>query len=338
MPESILVVGPAWVGDMVMAQSLFIRLRELVIDCTIDVVAPPWSLSLLRRMPQVREGIELKLEHGEFGLRERRQLGRLLRLRHYSRAIVLPNSWKSALVPFFAGIPRRTGYAGEFRFGLLNDVRRFDRTHLKTTVERFIALAEDCTMSRGVPHALLPRLDNDMQRAIELRSELGLPKGPVVALMPGAEYGASKRWPPKYFAELARNLGERGVRTWVFGSRREVDLGHLISSESGGMAFNLCGRTTLVDVVDLIALSNVAVSNDSGLMHVAAAAGVPIVAIYGSSTPSQTPPLTERKQVHYRALVCSPCFQRTCPLGHTNCLRDILPGEVLGSILKFIGI
>lgn len=338
MSESVLVVGPAWVGDMVMAQSLFIRLQQLVKDCAIDVVAPAWSLPLLKRMPQVREGIELNVKHGEFGLRERRQLGYSLRSRHYRRAVVLPNSWKSALVPFFAGIPRRTGYAREFRFGLLNDLRRLDRIVLKTTAERFVALAEDPSVSRKTLHVPSPRLFSDIQRANKLRSDLGLSHGPVVALMPGAEYGNSKRWPLEYFAELARNLGKRGVHTWVFGSRREAHLGQEISAQSNAMAFNLCGRTSLVDVIDLIALSCAAVSNDSGLMHLAAAVGVPIVAIYGSSTPSHTPPMTDLKRVHYLQLYCSPCFQRSCPLGHTKCLRDILPGEVLDSILKFISI
>lgn len=337
MSESVLVVGPAWVGDMVLAQALFMRLHELVADCTIDVIAPPWSVPLLKRMPQVREGLELNLRHGEFGFQDRRRLGHSLRPRHYGRAIVLPSSWKSALVPFFARIPRRTGYIGEFRFGLLNDSRQLQKALLKTTVERFVALAEDCT-SRKTPDVPVPRLSTDIQRAIELRSALGLPPGPAVAFMPGAEYGPSKRWPAEYFAELARNLGKRGVHTWVLGSVKEVELGSTIRSESGHVASNLCGRTSLADVVDLIAQCSVAVSNDSGLMHVAAATGVPVVAIYGSSTPSHTPPLTDHKQVHYLQLGCSPCFQRTCPFGHTNCLHDIRPVEVLGSILKFIGI
>lgn len=338
MSESVLVVGPAWIGDMVMAQSLFIRLKELCGDCVIDVIAPPWSLPLLERMPEVREGIELSLRHGELGFRERRRLGHSLRPRHYRRSIVLPNSWKSALVPFFAGVPHRTGFAREFRVGLLNDLRHLDQTSLKTTAERFVALAEDCPKSRGMLRVPPPRLYSDTQRGNRLRAELGLAHGPVVALMPGAEYGEAKRWPIEYFAELAQCLGKRGVNTWVFGSEQEAHLGRVISAQSGAMASNLCGRTSLVDAIDLIALSSAAVSNDSGLMHLAAAAGVPIVAIYGSSAPFHTPPLTELKRVHYLQLSCSPCFKRSCPFGHTRCLRDIPPGAVLDSILRFIGI
>lgn len=337
MSQAILVVGPAWVGDMVMAQSLFQRLRERDPGCHIDVVAPGWSLPILARMSEVRRGIELPLGHGTFGFGVRRALGRDLRSARYDRAIVLPNSWKSALVPFFASISRRTGYARELRYGLLNDLRRLDKGLLRTTVERFVALAEDRAPT-AAPTVPVPRLRADVEHGAALAAALGLPDVPAVALMPGAEYGPAKQWPVASYTALARELGAVGVRSWVFGSAKEKALGAEIEAGSGGAAVNLCGRTQLGDVVDLVARCRAVVTNDSGLMHVAAAVGTPVVAIYGSSTPDHTPPLTDHKRVHYLRLDCSPCFERTCPLGHTHCLHGIAPADVRSSVRALAGI
>lgn len=336
-PISVLVVGPSWVGDMVMAQSLFMRLRERDPGLAIDVLAPGWSLPLIGRMPEVRAGIEMPLGHGAFGFFERRRIGHALRARRYGQAIVLPGSWKSALVPFFAGIPRRTGFRGEMRYGLLNDIRALDPAVLKTTVQRFVALAEDGP-AREAPSIPAPRLRADPARGGALAGALGLDDGPAVGLMPGAEYGPAKQWPAEYYGELAKLLAAAGVPAWVFGSAKEAELGERIRAVSGGVAVNLCGKTALADVVDLAARCQAVVSNDSGLMHVAAAAGVPVVALYGSSTPDFTPPLTERKHIHYLRLSCSPCFERTCPLFHYNCLRQITPAAVRDSLKALAGV
>ncbi len=328
-----LVVGPAWVGDMVMAQALFSRLRELRPNGVIDVLAPGWSLPVIARMPEVRAGIELPFAHGELGFGRRLKLGRSLRDRDYAQAIVLPNSWKSAVVPFFADIPRRTGYAREFRYGLLNDLRRLDNNVLKTTPQRFVALADD-GVARVAPQVPRPKLRADPAKARALRDQLGLPDDPAVALMPGAEFGPAKRWPAAYYAELAAALAALGVRCWIIGSARERELGAEIATASGGAAINLCGHTRLVDVIDLVSLCRAVVTNDSGPMHIAAATGAPVVAIYGSSTPDHTPPMTDRVAIHYLRLSCSPCFQRTCPLQHLNCLRQIMPADVLASLTR----
>lgn len=328
---SILVVGPAWVGDMVMAQSLFKRLRERDPTVPIDVLAPGWSLPLIARMPEVRAGIEMPLGHGALGFGVRHALGKSLRDRRYAQAIVLPGSWKSALVPFFADIPRRTGFRGEMRYGLLNDIRPLDKQVLRTTVQRFVALAEE-KINRDRPHFPLPALRADTANGAALVKQLGLEDRAAIGLMPGAEYGPAKQWPARYFGELAKAMAAAGAQPWIFGSAKEVALGEEIRAASDGTAVNLCGRTKLGDVVDLAARCKAVVSNDSGLMHVAAAAGVPVIAIYGSSTPDFTPPLTERKHVHYLRLACSPCFQRTCPLTHYNCLRQIAPGAVRDSL------
>lgn len=338
MPERILIIGPSWVGDMVMAQSLFMRLQQRHDGAEVDVLAPAWSLPLIARMPEVRAGIEMPLGHGKFGLGARRKLGRSLRDRGYTQSIVLPGSWKSALVPYFAGIPRRTGYRGEMRYGLLNDIRPLDKTLLKTTPQRFVALAEDGPVTIA-PEIPLPHFRVDAEHGAALMHRLHLdPAKPAVGLMPGAEYGPAKQWPIEYYGELARLLHAAGVQTWVFGSGKERTLGEGIRLTSGNVAINLCGRTQLTDVMDLAAQCRAVVSNDSGPMHIAAAAGVPVVAIYGSSTPDHTPPLTDRKKIHYLRLSCSPCFKRECPLEHTHCLRNIPALAVRSSLKELVGI
>lgn len=328
--ERILVIGPAWVGDMVMAQSLFRTLKQQRDNPRIDVVAPQWSLPLLARMPEVNQGIALPVRHKELGLGKRRSLGRALRRHHYDQAIVLPRSYKAALVPWFAGIPRRTGYRGEMRYGAINDIRRLDKSVLYQTVQRFVALGlpANVTGAPAIPPPAL-RIDSKNQQACLL--QLGLnTEQPVIAMMPGAEYGPAKRWPTAYYAELARKLVSQGKQVWVLGSQKESGLGEQIAVADG--ITNLCGRTELVDVVDLLALCDQAVTNDSGLMHVAAASGTRVIAIYGSSDPNYTPPLTDKAQIVYQNLECSPCFERECPLGHTNCLNDIKPEHILARL------
>ncbi|MGH8371379.1 MAG: lipopolysaccharide heptosyltransferase II [Gammaproteobacteria bacterium] len=327
-PKSILVVGPAWIGDMVMAQSLFITLKQRYPDCKIDVLAPAWSQALLARMLEVRTAIEMPLGHGEFGFAARRRLGIELRANAYDQAIVLPRSWKSALVPFFARIPRRTGYRGEFRYGLLNDIRPLDKTVLTQTVQRFVALGLEANAALPPPIPQ-PRLSMEGVQRDWLLRVLNLDTyRPIVALLPGAEYGPAKRWPAEHFAWLARRLVKDGYAVWVFGSEKEKPLGETIVQGLGAEAVNLCGRTRLVDAADLLSLAQCAVTNDSGLMHVAAAMGVRMVAIYGSSTPDYTPPLTDKADIVYLRLECSPCFQRECPLGHLNCLKQITVEDI----------
>lgn len=336
--DLVLVVGPSWVGDMVMAQSLFARLKQVRPEAQIHVLAPAWSLPILQRMPEVRAGIPMPLGHGEFGFAQRRQLGHALGMTRYSQSIVLPGSWKSALIPYFANIPRRTGFRGEMRYGLLNDIRRLDKNLLKTTVQRFVALAEEKSVTT-VPEIPLPRLRASPERGLALMQALDLKAGQsAVAMMPGAEYGPAKQWPAEAYGALAGLLAQQGIQSWVFGSKKETELGEQIRAASGDTAINLCGKTQLGDVVDLLAQCKAAVSNDSGLMHVAAATDVPVVAIYGSSTPDFTPPLTDKKHIHYLRLECSPCFERTCPLGHTRCLKEITPESVRASLRTLAGL
>ena len=333
--DKVLVVGPSWVGDMVMAQALYRLLRQQSPASEIHVVAPPWSLPVLARMPEVARGIELAVGHGELGLGRRYALGRQLRAERYTRAIVLPRSAKAALVPWFAGIPHRTGFRGEWRYGLLNDVRRLD-ARLDQTVKRFVALgqARDETPEDSLPPDLRPSLRADRQNLERLRAEHALTPGArLVALMPGAEYGAAKRWPAAHYGELAATLASTGADVVVLGSAKERMLGEeVVAAAANTRVRNLCGRTSLADVVDLLSAADVAVSNDSGLLHLAAAASAPVVAIYGSSSPAFTPPLTDAAVVVSLQLECSPCFARDCPLGHLRCLKELSPASVLGAI------
>jgi len=326
---AVLIVGPSWVGDMVMAQSLARLLSERRPNTAIDILAPAWSLPIIARMPEVRRGIVLDTTHGELGLSKRRHLAAWIRPNGYEQAIVLPRSWKAALVPWFAGIPRRTGYRGEMRFALINDRRPFDPAVLDQTVKRFVALGQE--PGEPLDRIPRPRLRVDSAKQAASMERLGLEPGrPVVAMMPGAEYGPAKCWPVEYYRELAGLLAGRGNAVWVFGSAKEFESGAAIAAD--GCATNLCGRTSLEEAVDLLGACRQAVSNDSGLMHVAAAVDCRVVALYGSSSPAFTPPLTDDKVIHYLALDCSPCFERRCPLGHYDCLRNIRPRDVLASL------
>jgi heptosyltransferase-2 len=323
-----LVVGPSWVGDMVMAQALFKGLKERRPDEAIDVLAPAWSLPIVARMPEVRKGIASETRHGEFALKTRREMGHELR-GEYRRAIVLPRSLKSALVPWFAGIPKRTGFLGESRFLLINDVRPFDSRFLNQTVKRYVALGlEPDDAFPEIPNPTLEVSAANQEAAIS-RLGLSLDK-PVIALMPGAEYGPAKCWPLDHFATLAGRLVDDGYRIWILGSEKEVDAGSHIADRirEEGAILNLCGKTSLEDAIDLLALTEQAVGNDSGLMFIASAVGTHVHAIYGSTSPDFAPPLTKRRDIYYLHLDCSPCRKRECPLGHLNCLRQIKADRV----------
>jgi heptosyltransferase-2 len=328
-----LIVGPSWVGDMVMAQSLFIHLKQTDSEAVIDVIGPAWSAPILERMSQVRRALTLPTAHGEWGMKTRKKLGLSLRSENYDKAIVLPRSWKSALVPYFANIPQRIGFHGEQRFILLNERRRLDKKILNQTVKRFVSLG--LPNDQAYPPTSLPNpeliVSPENQAKLYLQFQLDT-ESPAVAMMAGAEYGPSKQWPLEYFAAVARNCIERGYQIWVLGGPKDVEDGEKIIQGLGKNAFNLCGKTQLVDAIDLLASAELAISNDSGLMHVAAAVGTRVHAIYGSTSEAFTPPLTENKVIHNLHLSCSPCFKRDCPLDHTNCQKHLTPDLILKAL------
>ena len=328
--EKILVVGPAWVGDMVMSQSLYAFLQNSRPNITIDVLAPAWSEPLIARMPEVAQAIIKPIGHGELGLGRRRKLGRLPRQAKYDQAILLPNSFKSALAPLLARIPRRTGWRGEMRYGLLNDMRILDEDKLPLMVQRFIALGQepDEPLPEPLPH---PRLVVDKGKVRLCAKKFDLDEaGPILALCPGAEFGAAKRWPGEYYADIARRYLARGWQVVLYGSAKDREVTAGIYSRCGEHpeCRDLAGRTELAEAVELLSLSTAVVSNDSGLMHIAAALGRPLLVIYGPTSPEFTPPLSPGAEMIVSDIECAPCFARECPLGHHRCMGDALPEQL----------
>ena len=319
----ILIIGPSWVGDMVMSQSLYTTLKQQYPEAIIDVLAPVWCKPILERMPEINQAIEMPLGHGAVDLKTRWQLGHKLKTNHYTHAYILPNSAKSALIPLFAGIKNRIGWKGEFRYGLLTDLRP-DKKIFQYMVERYVALAYNHNKMKNnvtIEQCPRPQLSINQKNQQQLRQTLQLTsERVVVGLCPGAEFGPSKRWPPSYYAEVAKYLIEQGKQIWLFGSTKDQDVTQEIyqslSSEQQQHCQNLAGKTSLIDAVDLLAACDTVICNDSGLMHVAAAVGCHIVAIYGSTSPKYTPPLTKKLTLVYTDISCRPCFKRECPFGN----------------------
>ena len=292
-----------------MAQPLVARLREKDPQAKVDLLVPEWVAPVARRMPEVEEVIAAPFRHGALQLGARWKLGRALKARGYDQAVVLPNSWKSALVPFFAGIPKRIGYLGEMRYGLLNRIRRKRAASMR---DHYALLAE---YPAGEFKA--PRLRVDAQE-IQAACKKFKVSGPYAVLCPGAEYGPAKRWP--YFQDLSSKLP---LPALIIGSSGDLDASHGIPGK------NLVGKTTLDEAIALIAGAQFVVSNDSGLMHVAAALGRPQVALFGSSSPEHTPPQSPAARVLWLQPECSPCYQRVCPLGHFRCMKELSVERVL---------
>lgn len=313
--QRILIVAPNWIGDALMAQPLLARLREKRPGVKVDVLAPEWVAPVARRMPEVDDVIPVPFRHGSLQLGSRWKLGRALKDR-YDEAIVLPNSWKSAIVPFLAHIPVRAGYVGESRYGLLNRLYRKPDRRMREHYAR-LAEAPDEEPRGALPQPCL-KVDAAQVAATVRKFKV---QQPYAVLCPGAEYGPAKRWP--YFADLAARLPIGAV---LLGSRNDQ------AAAAGVQGTNLVGKTTLDEAIDLIAGAQYIVTNDSGLMHVAAALGRPLVALFGSSSPEKTPPQSQQARVLWLKPECSPCFQRECPLGHFRCMREITVDHVLSEV------
>jgi len=301
-----------------MAQPLLSRLRAKHPGARIEMLAPPWVAPVARRMPEVDEVIEADLRHGELQLGDRWRLGRSLRERGYGEAYVLPNTMKSALAPSFARIPLRVGYLGESRVGLLNRIHKAKRDREPMPLH-YARLAEEPGIEPDLPLPS-PSLSFSMEKIKATASKFGIQRGYVV-LCPGAEYGPAKRWP--YFGELAKKLDGEIVLLGSLSDKKEAE-------KIPGR--NLVGQTTLDEAIDLLAGASAVISNDSGLMHVAAALGRPLLALFGSSSPEHTPPLSPLARVLWLKPECSPCFERVCPLGHFKCMRDLSVERVLADL------
>ena len=341
----ILIIGPSWVGDMVMAQCLFSFIKKQNPNAVIDVLAPAWSRPILERMPQVRESFDMPLGHGALQIGERKKIGHSLRAQKYDQAIVLPNSLKSALIPWFANIPKRTGWRGEMRYGLLNDVRKLDKEKYPYMVQRFVALAQEKnTAALPLKEIPAPQFSVAPQLAQAACKTHGLSiERPILALCPGAEFGPAKQWPAEHYAARAKNAIEQGHNVWIFGSQNDVAAAQEIkqkadvakkgvgesSAKSDAHCFILAGKTSLAEAVDLMSLASAVVSNDSGLMHIAAALNKPLVGVYGSTSPQFTPPLNSGARIAHTDIACRPCFKRECPLGHLKCLTELHAEKVI---------
>lgn len=315
-----------------MTQPLFRRLKELHPGCTIDVFAPKWSMAVFERMPEVNEILENPFGHGALELKRRWRVGRDLGRRGYDQVIVLPGSLKSAVIALATGIAKRTGYVGESRYFLLNDIRRLDKERLPLMVDRYTALAHP-SQEDFDGHSGFPEFSIDERRREISAETFGLNLGkPVLAFCPGAEFGPAKRWPTRHFAELGKHYLAAGWQVWLFGSQKDDEIAEEINCLSDGMCVNLCGKTDLSQAMDLLSLADTVVCNDSGLMHLAAALGRKVVAVYGSSSPTHTPPLSDKAKIVSLHLECSPCFKRECPLGHTDCLNKLYPEKIVQAV------
>lgn len=326
-----LIVAPSWIGDTIMAQPLFARLHARHPGLQLDALAPSWVAPVLQRMAEISDVVDSPFGHGQVSLKARWRLARQLAARRYDAVYVLPNSLKSALVPFLAGIPKRVGFTGESRYGLINVRHRLNKQALPLMVERFAQLAEPPgkTLENSV---FRPKIRSTAAEQQQTLAELGIERPTrLVAFCPGAEYGPAKRWPAAHFARLARSLAADGYAIWLFGSPKDHAVAEEIAGLAPGLCRNLCGTTSLAQAVDLLALADLVVCNDSGLMHVAAALQRPIVALYGSSSPGFTPPLSDQADILSLNLECSPCFKRECPLGHLDCLNKLSPDQVLAA-------
>lgn len=335
---NILVVGPAWIGDMVMAQSLFKLLKQRYANSfvNIDVLAPAWTFSLLSCMPEVSQAIEMPMTHGEVKLRARYQLAKKLRGHHYDQAIVLQNSFKSALIPWLAKIPKRTGWLGEFRHVLLNDVRKLDKKRYPLMIEQFMALGleQNIALPKVYPYPEFKVTEASQQATLAKLNPIWRGR-PVLGLGVGAAFGPAKRWPEEYFAEIAKQKYAEGWDIWLFGSSGDKPLTEKIMQITNNHCEDISGRTELFETINLLSLVSGVVTNDSGLMHMAAALNKPTIALYGSTSPAFTPPLSAHAKILKLDLACQPCFERICPLGHHRCMRDLTPERVLATMKEW---
>jgi heptosyltransferase-2 len=339
--QSILIIAPNWIGDAVSTQPLLANLKVLYPDSKIDVLASNWVAPIYRACSEVHEVIEAKFEHQKLQWNLRKQLAKEIETKKYEACFVLPNSFKSALIPWLANIPFRVGYRGELRFGLINlALDNPSKINRAPMVQHYLALSQLLKDEEALPSIkVIPRLsvsDTAKQAVQQKLQNANIRAGCIYAICPGAEYGPSKRWPTEHFAVLAQNLVSQNSSNQIIllGSKSDHALAQEITSQAkrADNIHNWCGNTSLDEAIALIGMSRAVVSNDSGLMHVAAALQIPQVAIFGSSDPAHTPPLSDRAKVMWLNMACSPCHKRVCPLGHLRCLKDILPDQVLATL------
>ncbi len=307
---------------MVMAQSLFRLLHEKNQNLSIDVLAPEWVFPLLKRMPEVSVALRFKSRHGKLDLWKRIKTGWNLRGKKYHEAIIIPRSFKSAIPSFFAGIPKRTGFS--HHSGLINHVTPYKKSRNELFVRRYLALASTQAYSMSYNEIPKPALETDEKNQADWLNKTGLQEKNYIVLAPGAEFGPSKQWGAEKFAQLADLIDRKNMQVCLVGSNKDKKISQSIMALSKEKKIiDLTGKTGLADVIDIMSAAKAAVSNDSGLMHIAAATQTVVVAIYGSTSPEYTPPLGADMNINRAiesGLECSPCFKRNCRFGHYQCL------------------
>lgn len=339
--KRILIVGPSWVGDMLMSQALYRRLKADNPDVQIDVLAPDWCRAVLARMPEVSEAIAMPVGHGKLQWAVRKQVAAQLQLKSYDQAIVLPNSLKSALIPWMAKIARRTGWKGEMRYGLLNDLRKLDKQAYPLMVQRYAALAEKYYPAASDLQPILPpQLTVDTVAQQDVLHRFALQSGNFIAFCPGAEFGPAKRWPDYHYAALANQLIAQGYQVALFGSAKDAEVTEQIMQqlqpEYTDKCVDLAGKTTLQEVIDCLAASAATVSNDSGLMHIAAAVNVPVVALYGPTSPQFTPPLSDKARIIRLIEGFHKVRKGEADQGYHQSMIDITPQQVADELQQFL--
>lgn len=325
-----LVIAPQWVGDAVMASPMMASLAE---SGPLDVVCLPHLADLFHGMPFVRRVMPMSFQRGRLQWLERRRQARALMDAGYEQAVVCPNSWKSALLPWFANIPQRTGLVGEWRYGLLNDIRRPNASSGQPELSQpalYEALADD-------PKTVHPLRRNPVPLLIA-RPTKQPPTRPQLALCPGAEFGPAKQWPAIHYATLARQWRAAGGQVVVLGGSKDQGIGESIAlalraeadQDSDGCRM-LAGQTSLAQAMTELASSSLVVSNDSGLMHIAAALGRPCLGLYGSTSEARTPAFGLNWEALSLPLPCRPCYDRRCRLGTTACLQELGPERIIAA-------
>ncbi len=335
--ENILVIGPYWVGDMIMSQVIYRQIKISNPKAKITVLAPPWSIPIALRIQAVDVIIEVPFKPGYFDLYKRYKIGKALRKRKFTQAIVIPGSWKSALVPFFANIPIRTGYLGEFRFGLLNDIRKFTGISQRI-VDHYVYLSIDYKSALPIINDLpklqiVPKNLNTLQHKFNIVDN----NKKTLALCAGAAFGPSKQWPAEYCSDLI-NLIQQDWNIWLFGSQNDQAFINSIVQNITTKVINFAGQLALPDTIDLLSSVDAIIANDSGLMHMGSSLNIPLIAIYGSTPAVKAPPISKNCIMLEQPQPCKPCYKRVCPLQHFKCMRDIIPTmvqEKLKQILNY---
>ena len=326
----ILVVPYMWIGDFVRCHSVIKLLNARFPNRPVDVLSTTLCAPLTDYMPGLRRAIVVDLPRSRIALKDQRALAQRLKRENYGSALIMPRTWKSAMAPFFAGIPERTGFVGEMRFALLNDLRYGER-RLPRMVDRCAALALP-PAAELPPEWPMPELKVGHAEIESWRRERGLAfdARPVIALAPGA-VGSSKRWPASAYAALTRRLTAEGFGVWVVGGPEEKSLAAEIIGDT--TARDLTGHD-LRNAILALAAASVAVSNDSGLLHVAAALGTPAIGIFGPTSPWHWAPLNPLSAtIETKSKVeCRPCHKPVCRLAHHRCMRDIPPEDVLAAV------